>query len=447
MFSIVAVADTNQLRSGSPVENTSGRPKSGERSARRCHSVHDPPGSSVTGAGVVVAVGGRLGDRPVRDEHEVVLAERDRLVLAVDGDEQVGRGLRVARDVDLDVTHRGPVPEVDAVVVQVGEQWLHHRLVLVVAVELECREVGQPVDVMDEAHEVAAHLDEGMPLLEREHRRPVDPEVALEEVGREVVGDRLVAEALFRGEDELHDLLLCLVREGEVAVGGNALALLVDQAAVRGVRVVLVEPVVLVEVRGALDLERGDRPVHVPEALEVVLHLASAARDEADVGPVDSVERAAREGELLEDVDAFAGYVAVPDEEHRGGEAGETGPDDPRRRRLGALRRAGPRECFVVSVRVVHDLLFRSTETPGAAHTAPERRSKGPVVLAACDRPIGGPLRGRRVRCGRHPAGAHGRAPHLGLRGRGVTIVILPSGRQPWTPPGAACASPDAVSP
>ena len=79
----------------------------------------------------------------------------------------------------------------------------HERLVLVVPRELEGREVGHAADVMDEAMEVELHLERAVPLLEGEHRPPVQPEVALQEVLAEDLVDPLALHLLARGEEHL----------------------------------------------------------------------------------------------------------------------------------------------------------------------------------------------------------------------------------------------------
>ena len=164
---------------------------------------------------------------------------------------------------------------------------------------------------MDVALDVQLHLEGGMPVLEGEHGAPVHPEVGVQHLVVEEIGDGLVVEVLVRREEEPHDLHRCLVRQAELAVGVGILTALLGGTAQRKVGVFFVEPVVFVEHRDAGVLDRGDGAEKVPHDLEVVVHLTAAAHHIANAGDVGAVACAAGDGVLLEDVDVTSGHLRV----------------------------------------------------------------------------------------------------------------------------------------
>src|SRR5579859_25679 len=138
------------------------------------------------------------------------------------------------------------------------------------------------------------------------------------------------------------------------------LALFHGRALEGKVRVVLIEPVELVEHARAVDFERGHRAEQIPEALEVVFHLAPTANHEAFLRLLDAVERAAGQLEPFENGDLGAFHLTVADEERGTGEGGESCSDKPGGFLVntGGLARAGKR--LVVSTAVVHAFSFSS---------------------------------------------------------------------------------------
>ena len=234
------------------------------------------------GSGLVVgALRGAFGDRAVRHEYQIVFSQLDLGGLAVFLGEQLAGYLVSAREIDRDIRDPDTVLETNALVLQKRNKGLHEGFVLVVPRELERSEIGEPFDVVYEAHDVAAHLDRRVPAFEREHRAPVQPEVRFEELVAEHVFDAFALKRVLRGHPELDEFFLGLLRQREIPVVFGALAAVADDAAVGRVRIVVVEPVELVEHRCALDFQRRNRAEQVPQAFEMVLHLAPAAGNEA----------------------------------------------------------------------------------------------------------------------------------------------------------------------
>ena len=229
------------------------------------------------------ADGSALDATAVGDEHEVVLSEVDDRLLAVRAGHDAGGdllyhravgialemrlldaldgvlpgaghgalGSSAAADGKADVLHLRVEVELHARLLKVGHHGQNHGLVLVVACEAQRGEVRQAGDMVDVALDVQLHLEGGMPVLKGEHGAPVHPEVGVQHLVVEEVGDGLVVEVLVRREEEPHDLHRRLVRQAELAVGVGILAALLGGSAQREVGVFLVEPVVLVEHRDA----------------------------------------------------------------------------------------------------------------------------------------------------------------------------------------------------
>ena len=262
--------------------------------------------------------------------------------------------LFAGQEVEEDVGDLDPVVELDAVGFQVGDQREDQGLVLVVLGELQRREVGQAADVVEEPLQIQLHLQGGVPFLKGKHGLPVEPEVGLVEFLVQDVVDGLAVEGFVRREEQSHELHRGFVAQVEAVFGIGALAPGQSSPVFGEVGIVLVEPVEFVQHAGALNLQRGDGPVQVPEALVVVFHLPAAPDDEAQVRDAEPVAGAAGEGRLLQNVDVVAGHLSVPDQKRGGGQAGKAGADEPGGFRVNALGLAGVCKGFIVSIGIVH---------------------------------------------------------------------------------------------
>ena len=194
------------------------------------------------GRRVLVAEGRVLHAAAVRDVDLVVLGEVDALLVrhaglvrALDDDgtrdlarRRVGRG---GDDVELDVDDLAVVLDGGAGGLKVLDHGQNHRVVLVVLGEAKGSEVGKATDVVNVALQVALDLERGVPVLEGEHRAPVQPEVRVEDLVIPDLVDRLAVEALVGGQEELGDLLAGLVGESELLVGVGILAAVLRRTA------------------------------------------------------------------------------------------------------------------------------------------------------------------------------------------------------------------------
>ena len=156
----------------------------------------------VGGVGLV-AVAGSVGAAAVRDEDKVVLDKVDRLFLAVLDIDYLLCDLFVPLILDDDILHIHAVFDAHAVRFKVFHERQYHALVLIVLCEAERAEIGESVNVMDIAAEVALHLKSARPALEGEHRLPIEPEIRTPEAVGKNVRDLLVLKILFGREEEL----------------------------------------------------------------------------------------------------------------------------------------------------------------------------------------------------------------------------------------------------
>ncbi len=323
----------------------------------------------------MVAGVGIFGERADGDEDEIVGTEIDAPFPAPLAPMNARRLLAFGFYVEIDVGDLDPVAEFHPAFDEPFVQRQDQGFILVVAGEFDRRKIRHPADMVDEAVQVELHLQRGMPVLEGEHGAPVEPEIAGEKFLRENVVDALVLHALAAGEEELGDFALGAAAQGEKAVGLRVLPPVNGGALQRKIGIVLVQPVKFVEHAGALDLQRGNRAIQIPEALETVLHLAAAANDETLFGDMGAVERAAGEVQLFEDGDFVAGHVGVADEEGRAGQRRQSRTDEPGGLVLHALGLARSRKSLVIAAAVSHAYLrFRARRVRHSRRRVHDRR-------------------------------------------------------------------------
>ena len=313
----------------------------------------------------LVAVRGAIALRAVGDEHEVVVGQVDALGLAALRVFDAAGRFAAARHLAHHVGHIRVIQHLRPGVRDVLDHRADHGIILVVAGETQCGQIGQSVDVMDVTLHIALHLDGAVPFLEREHRLPVHPEVCLVEIVVEHVIDGLVGELFVRGHEQVQQLLRRLRVHPVLLVGVRVLTLLLGDATQGEVRVVLVELVVFGENRLSGVLDGRDGTEQVPHDLEMVVHLTAAAHDVAACRIVDAVAGAAGHRQGFEDRDMVAGHLGVADQVACRRQAGKTGPDDIRVLVVDALRFLRGREGFIVSSRVVHDDSFAVFSSTG----------------------------------------------------------------------------------
>ena len=192
--------------------------------------------------------------------------------------------------------------------------------------------------MVHEAGDVALHLKGRVPILKGEHGAPVQPEVRVQHLIGEVLGDDLVLQLLFRGEEQVHDFHAGFVGQVELVVSMGVLAAILRGAAQRVVRIALVQPIVVVEHRYRRILDGGNVAEQIPHHLEVVVHLAAAAGTRV----------------ALQDVDLLAGHPSVAHEKARRRQACQAAADNVGLLVFHALGRKRMGEGLVVAAGIVH---------------------------------------------------------------------------------------------
>ncbi|MNS89953.1 hypothetical protein D3C72_1239860 [compost metagenome] len=316
---------------------------------------------------VVVAVVGILGERADRHEQQIVRAQVHAAGLAIPRPVDARGLLAPFLPHEVHIGHFSAVLEPHAVLLQPLHQRKHQRFVLVVLGELQRREVRQPTDMVDEAMQVELHLQRRVPFLEREHRAPVQPEIAVQEIAAQHFVDALVLHLLPGSQEQRDDVLLRLLAQGEQAIGMRVLAPVDGGTLQRIVRVVLVQPVELVQHTGIVDLQRRNRAEQIPQALEMVFHLAAAADHETLLRHLQAIQRATGNLLLLQDGDALAGHAPIAHQERRTGQRGQARADEPGRLVVHAGRLARACEGLVIATAVIHARLLPGWGMPTLA--------------------------------------------------------------------------------
>lgn len=264
----------------------------------------------------VVSVNSSLRTASVCDKYKVVLRECDRRLLAVHF--ALDRPCDLSAVVCLfeqDIRDLCLVLEGDACRLEVLNHRQDQRLVLVVLREFQRAEIGKTANMMDESLEIEFHLERAVPVLKREHRSPVQPEGGAEHFIVKHILDGLVVQILVPCHEKLHDLHTTLLTQVELAVCVRVHALFHRGAAEGIIRIFLVQPVVFVQNRYTRCLYGRDAPEQIPQTLEMILHLTSAAHHIASRRIVDPVTCAARQIHRLQYMNVSALHLSVPHEE------------------------------------------------------------------------------------------------------------------------------------
>ena len=257
--------------------------------------------------------------------------------------------------VELHIGHLHAEVDLHAEALQILHHGQYHGLILVVLGEAQSREVGQTADVVDIPLDIQLHLQGAVPVLEGEHGPPVQPEVGVEHLIVEEIGDALVLQILIGGEEQLHDLHGALVGDVELAIGVGVLAAVLGGAAQGVVGIGLVQPIVLVQHTDTLGLDRGDRAEQIPHDLEMVVHLAAAAHDVADVLEPPAVAGTAGGGALFQNVDVFALHLAIAHQIAGCGQGCQAAAHDIGGLVVHALGLFGTGKRFIVTTGIIHN--------------------------------------------------------------------------------------------
>lgn len=263
----------------------------------------------------VIAVCRSIALTAVGADNEIVLGEVDDLLNAALSVLYLLCDLLLGGAVADDVGNGRIIEDLAAVVGYVLAHGQDHGLILVIACETQCAQIGQTVDVMDVALQVQLHLECGVPFLECEHRLPVGPEVRCIELIIEHIVDLLILEGLVGGHEQLEELSCRAGGKTVLSVGVRVLALLFGDAAQGEVRVFLVQMIVLGENGLAGIYDGGDGFEQIPHTLEVVIHLTAAAHYEALGCIINAVAGAACQRQMLKQGDVLARHLSVTDEE------------------------------------------------------------------------------------------------------------------------------------
>ena len=247
----------------------------------------------------------------VCDEYKIIFCQRDEFLLAVSCHFDGRCSLLLSLNIELDVINLYAVFEADAKALQILDHRENHGFILVITGEAKRREIRKSSDMMYVSLQITLHLQCGVPVLKCKHRAPVHPEVGVKNLFVEDLIDSLIVQILIRGQIQLHNFLCTLVGESEFLIGMCILSSFLRRAAQGVIRILLIQPVILIQHTDSRRLDRGNRTEQVPHALEMVVHLASAAHHVADIIDIQSIAGTARYLVLLEDMNIASLHLPV----------------------------------------------------------------------------------------------------------------------------------------
>ena len=209
---------------------------------------------------------------------------------------------------------------------------------------------------MDIAAEVTLHLQCAGPTLECKHGLPVQPEVCAPEGLGQHLGNLLVLQILFGGQEQLGQGQSRRLIQLEFSIRVGVLTAVDGGAAERIVGVVLVEPIILVQYGNAGGLNGGNIPEGIPHDLKMVVHFTATAHEEALGDVLAAVAAAAGQIQLLQQMNVLALHLTVPHQIEGCGETGQTGADDISGFFIHTLGLLGVGKGFISACGIIHKI-------------------------------------------------------------------------------------------
>ena len=204
------------------------------------------------------------------------------------------------------------------------------------------------------AAEIALHLQSGRPFLESKHRLPIKPEVGIPEGSRKNVTDFLILQILLFGHEKFSESKRRLLIQLKLPVRMCIFSAVHRGTAKRIVRVMLVQPIILVQYGNIRRLNGRHILVHIPHTLEVVIHLSSATHIKAFCHILSSVTAASGKFQLLQKMNALSLYLPVPHEIKCCGKPRKACSDNICRLPVRTFRLLRFCKCFIISRSVIH---------------------------------------------------------------------------------------------
>ena len=260
---------------------------------------------------VLVAVDRALCTASVSDENIIIFCKKDALFhifyLALDSSGDLFAIFKIKDHVcDLSIKL-----EVNTCILQIFFHGKDQGFVLVVLGEFQGAEIRKTCNVVDKTLEVKLHLQSTVPVFKCEHGPPVQPEGGIKHFIIKYIFDGFIVKILILCHKQLHDLHAALLAQVKFSVGMGILSTVDGCTAERIVRVVLVQPVELVQNRSTRFFKRRNTAEKIPQALEMVFHLTTATHDIASGRIKDSIAGTAGNIHGFQDVDMITRHLCV----------------------------------------------------------------------------------------------------------------------------------------
>ena len=260
---------------------------------------------------VLVTVDRALCTASVSDENIIILCKKDTLLhifyLAFDSSGDLFAILEIKDHVcDLSIKL-----EVNTCILQIFFHGKDQGFVLVVLGEFQGAEIRKTCNVVDKTLEVKLHLQSTVPVFKCEHGSPVQPEGGIKHFIIEYIFDGFIVKILILCHKKLHDLHTAFLAQVKFSVSMCILSTIDGCTAERIVRIVLVQPVELVQNRSTRFFKRRNTAEKIPQALEMVFHLTTATHDISSGRIKDSIAGTAGNIHGFQDVDMITWHLCV----------------------------------------------------------------------------------------------------------------------------------------
>ena len=160
---------------------------------------------------ILVTVNGSFRAASIGDKNKVFFGQRDLGLHSIDTADDLLRGLLRTLDIEENIRNTGIELELHACVLKVFLHRQDQGIILVVFCELQCREIRESADMMDETLEIQLHLQGTMPGFKSKHGAPVQPERRAKYLIIEDIFYFLVIKVFVTGKEQLHNLHAALL--------------------------------------------------------------------------------------------------------------------------------------------------------------------------------------------------------------------------------------------
>ncbi len=215
-------------------------------------------------------------------------------------------------DIKIHIPHLCVVVELHTMIFQILHHRKHHRLVLVVLRKTKRRKIRKAANMMNITLHITLHLQSRLVVLEREHRPPIQPEIRIEHFIVKHIRDLDIVQVFVRRHKQLRDLQRPLVRQTKLLIRMRIFSTIDRRPTQRKIRIILIQPIILIQNRVVLILDRRNRTKQIPHALEMIIHFPAAPHDITNIRQLIAIQSATRMITLFINMNILARHLPIP---------------------------------------------------------------------------------------------------------------------------------------